>query len=80
VNTPPGLPDAPAASSARNEEERLQLLFAQEWLGHSTITMTMRYSHVSPGGNAKLIAALDGLSDPPLATACHETGTSEKEL
>jgi len=47
----------------------------QEWLGHSTITMTMRYSHLSPGGNAKLIAALDGLGDPPWQQRANETGT-----
>ena len=28
----------------------------QEWLGHSTITMTMRYAHLAPGGGADLIA------------------------
>jgi len=31
----------------------------QEWLGHSTITMTLRYSHLAPGDDSKLIAALD---------------------
>jgi site-specific recombinase XerD len=31
----------------------------QEWLGHSTITMTMRYSHLAPNGDANLNAALD---------------------
>ena len=32
----------------------------QAWLGHSTITMTMRYSHLAPGGGADLISVLDG--------------------
>ena len=36
----------------------------QEWLGHSTITMTMRYSHLAPGGNSALISALDR---PPIS-------------
>jgi site-specific recombinase XerD len=31
----------------------------QEWLGHSTITMTMRYSHLAPGSGAALIRALE---------------------
>jgi site-specific recombinase XerC len=31
----------------------------QEWLGHSTITMTMRYSHLAPGSGANLIQALE---------------------
>ena len=32
----------------------------QEWLGHSTITMTMRYSHLAPGAGKELIGLLDG--------------------
>jgi integrase len=31
----------------------------QDWLGHSTITMTMRYSHLAPGNGADLIQALE---------------------
>lgn len=32
----------------------------QEWLGHSTIHMTMRYAHLAPSGDADLLATLDG--------------------
>jgi site-specific recombinase XerD len=32
----------------------------QEWLGHSTIMMTMRYSHLAPGGGREFLSALDG--------------------
>ena len=32
----------------------------QEWLGHSTILMTMRYSHLAPGGGREYLVALDG--------------------
>lgn len=31
----------------------------QEWLGHSSITMTMRYSHLAPGGGREFMAALE---------------------
>lgn len=31
----------------------------QEWMGHSTITMTMRYSHLAPNTGADLIAVLE---------------------
>jgi integrase len=37
----------------------------QEWLGHSTITMTMRYAHLAPGGGAQLIQTLES----PVAVA-----------
>jgi site-specific recombinase XerD len=31
----------------------------QEWMGHSTIMMTMRYSHLAPGGGREYLSALD---------------------
>jgi len=31
----------------------------QDWLGHSTMAMTMRYSHLAPGQGASLIRALE---------------------
>jgi integrase len=31
----------------------------QKWLGHSTVTMTMRYAHLAPGAGAEWIKALD---------------------
>lgn len=31
----------------------------QAWMGHSTITMTMRYAHLAPGGGDELIKALE---------------------
>ncbi len=34
----------------------------QQWLGHSTINMTMRYAHLAPGAGAHFIKALDGES------------------
>jgi integrase len=37
----------------------LPLRRVQEWLGHSSIQMTMRYAHLAPGGDAHLIAMLD---------------------
>jgi hypothetical protein len=40
-------------------------------MGHSTITMTMRYSHLAPGGGADLISALDAI---PVAKALQKDG------
>jgi site-specific recombinase XerD len=34
----------------------------QDWLGHSTIRMTMRYSHLALGQGAELIRALENPS------------------
>jgi integrase len=36
----------------------------QEWLGHKTITVTMRYAHLSP---KSLLAAVSVLEAPALA-------------
>jgi hypothetical protein len=30
-----------------------------QWLGHSTIAMTMRYAHLAPGSGAQHIKMLD---------------------
>jgi integrase len=34
----------------------------QQWMGHSTITMTMRYAHLAPGSGADVIRRLDANS------------------
>ena len=47
----------------------------QEWLGHSTITMTMRYAHLAPGGGADLIRALDS---PAVATTWQQEGAANR--
>jgi len=38
----------------------VDILQVQQWLGHSTIQMTMRYAHLAPNTNDQLIAVLDG--------------------
>jgi integrase len=38
--------------------EGVPLLQVKEWLGHGTITMTMRYSHLAPNGGTELIQRL----------------------
>lgn len=57
----------------------------QEWLGHSTITMTMRYAHLAPGGGANLIAALDNPSTSSNSSAVanpwqRQHGQNENEV
>jgi len=37
----------------------------QETLGHQTITMTMRYSHLAPDHLRAAVAALDGMLPAP---------------
>ena len=39
------------------------LLLIQQWMGHSTIVMTMRYSHLSPNAGQEWISVLDGQSE-----------------
>lgn len=53
----------------------ISLRLVQEWLGHSTITMTMRYAHLAPGGGADLIRALDS---PAVATTWQQEGASNR--
>jgi hypothetical protein len=31
-------------------------------MGHATVTMTMRYSHLAPGGGREYLAALDAVT------------------
>ena len=45
----------------------------QEWMGHSTITMTMRYAHLAPDGGKDLIAVLEG---GPRSTPLRAHGSS----
>jgi integrase len=46
----------------------------QEWMGHSTIGMTMRYAHLAPGGGADLIRALEAPEDGAAWQRC-DNGT-----
>ncbi len=48
------------------------LIQVQQWLGHSTITMTMRYAHLAPGEGHALIHVLDGASGNLTATRDEE--------
>lgn len=42
----------------------VDLRTVQELLGHKNITMTLRYSHLSPTHRAKAVAILDGVTEP----------------
>jgi integrase len=47
----------------------------QQWLGHSTIHMTMRYVHLAPGSGANLITALES---PSSVAATWQQGRTEE--
>ncbi len=47
------------------------IIQVQQWMGHSTIAMTMRYAHLSPGAGADWIRMLEGP-----ANSRHSDGTS----
>lgn len=51
------------------------LLQVKEWLGHSTITMTLRYAHLAPGGQSELIAALERKPQTAWQRRGNEVGT-----
>lgn len=46
----------------------------QEWMGHSTILMTARYSHLAPGGGREHMAAFDVPAAPAAPGPRHATG------
>jgi len=48
----------------------------QDWLGHSTIAMTMRYSHLAPGSGSDLIQALE---NPAAVATTWQTENSKIE-
>jgi len=48
----------------------------QDWLGHSTIAMTMRYAHLAPGSGADIIQALE---DPSAVAKAWQTKTVKSE-
>ena len=47
----------------------------QDWLGHSTITMVMRYAHLCPGADSELIGVLDRKQSYGDLTATDSTTT-----
>lgn len=48
----------------------------QDWLGHSTIAMTMRYSHLAPGSGSDLIQALE---NPAAVATTWQTKNTESQ-
>ena len=46
----------------------------QEWLGHSTIHVTMRYAHLAPSGDPGLLANLDATYVPEAGMAERKSG------
>ncbi|HEX7507068.1 MAG TPA: tyrosine-type recombinase/integrase [Polyangia bacterium] len=48
----------------------------QDWLGHSTIAMTMRYAHLAPGSGSDLIRALE---DPSAVAKAWQTKNAKSQ-
>ncbi len=46
-------------------EAGVPLNVVQAWLGHSTITMTMRYAHLAPGAGGEWMAVMERGSREP---------------
>jgi integrase len=40
------------------------IIQVQQWMGHSTIAMTMRYAHLTPGAGADWIRMLEAPTNP----------------
>jgi site-specific recombinase XerC len=52
----------------------------QEWMGHSTITMTMRYMHLASGGGRELIGVLDNCRAKPVQNEWPKAASSQNSL
>jgi integrase len=51
--------------ASRLVQRGVPIQVVQQWLGHKTLTVTMRYAHLAP---ANLFAAVKALESPPSAT------------
>jgi len=52
----------------------------QELLGHKTMTMTLRYAHLSQQHKKKAVNLLNGLTaKPSVSQKCHKNPTNEKQ-
>jgi hypothetical protein len=51
----------------------------QALLGHSTITMTMRYAHLAPGDGAEAIRALDAMGTAQGSRKAADANSAAKE-
>ena len=60
-----------------------QLAGCQEILGHKTMTMTLRYAHLSQDHKKKAVNLLNGLTarkSPAEKSVCHKTVTSSNSV
>ena len=67
----------PMPDQESSQDRSAQLKEVQEALGHQTITMTMRYSHLAPDHLRAAVAVLDDVLPAPKSREFAEASTQE---
>ncbi len=57
--------------ASRLVQRGVPILVVQQWLGHKTIQMTMRYAHLCPTNLEEAVKVLEPTETKNVAWACH---------